>query len=56
MARLAFVGLGLMGTPMATRLLDAGHELTVWNRTTLGAEASVKMSAAAAAPSVPRSG
>jgi 3-hydroxyisobutyrate dehydrogenase-like beta-hydroxyacid dehydrogenase len=34
MAKLAFLGLGLMGTPMATRLLDAGHDLTVWNRTT----------------------
>lgn len=34
MAKLAFVGLGLMGTPMATRLLQAGHDLTVWNRTT----------------------
>jgi 3-hydroxyisobutyrate dehydrogenase-like beta-hydroxyacid dehydrogenase len=33
MAKLAFVGLGLMGTPMATRLLEAGHDLTVWNRT-----------------------
>lgn len=30
--RLAFLGLGLMGLPMARRLLDAGHELTVWNR------------------------
>jgi 3-hydroxyisobutyrate dehydrogenase-like beta-hydroxyacid dehydrogenase len=34
MAKLAFVGLGLMGTPMASRLLEAGHDLTVWNRTT----------------------
>jgi 3-hydroxyisobutyrate dehydrogenase-like beta-hydroxyacid dehydrogenase len=33
MAKLAFVGLGLMGRPMATRLLEAGHDLTVWNRT-----------------------
>jgi 3-hydroxyisobutyrate dehydrogenase-like beta-hydroxyacid dehydrogenase len=33
MATLAFVGLGLMGTPMASRLLEAGHDLTVWNRT-----------------------
>jgi 3-hydroxyisobutyrate dehydrogenase-like beta-hydroxyacid dehydrogenase len=33
MAKLAFLGLGLMGTPMATRLLDAGNDLTVWNRT-----------------------
>jgi len=34
MAKLAFLGLGLMGTPMATRLLDAGHDVTVWDRTT----------------------
>jgi 3-hydroxyisobutyrate dehydrogenase-like beta-hydroxyacid dehydrogenase len=33
MARLAFCGLGQMGEPMATRLLEAGHELVVWNRT-----------------------
>src|SRR5438105_4631672 len=33
MARIAFLGLGQMGTPMATRLLQAGHQLTVWNRT-----------------------
>jgi 3-hydroxyisobutyrate dehydrogenase len=30
--RVAFLGLGLMGAPMARRLLDAGHELVVWNR------------------------
>jgi 3-hydroxyisobutyrate dehydrogenase-like beta-hydroxyacid dehydrogenase len=30
--RLGFIGTGLMGRPMAARLLDAGHELTVWNR------------------------
>jgi 3-hydroxyisobutyrate dehydrogenase/2-hydroxy-3-oxopropionate reductase len=33
MTTLAFVGLGQMGLPMAGRLLDAGHELVVWNRT-----------------------
>src|SRR2546428_11861793 len=33
MAKIAFLGLGQMGVPMATRLLQAGHELTVWNRT-----------------------
>jgi 3-hydroxyisobutyrate dehydrogenase-like beta-hydroxyacid dehydrogenase len=33
MAKIAFLGLGQMGAPMATRLLQAGHELTVWNRT-----------------------
>jgi 3-hydroxyisobutyrate dehydrogenase-like beta-hydroxyacid dehydrogenase len=35
MAPLAFLGLGLMGTPMATRLLEAGHDVTVWNRTSV---------------------
>jgi 3-hydroxyisobutyrate dehydrogenase-like beta-hydroxyacid dehydrogenase len=32
MMRIAFCGLGGMGRPMATRLLDAGIELVVWNR------------------------
>lgn len=31
--KVAFLGLGHMGTPMARRLLTAGHPLTVWNRT-----------------------
>ncbi len=30
---LAFLGLGLMGSRMATRLLAAGHTVWVWNRT-----------------------
>jgi 2-hydroxy-3-oxopropionate reductase len=29
----AFLGIGLMGKPMATRLLQAGYDVTVWNRT-----------------------
>jgi 3-hydroxyisobutyrate dehydrogenase-like beta-hydroxyacid dehydrogenase len=33
MTTIAFCGLGQMGAPMATRLVDAGHEVTVWNRT-----------------------
>ena len=33
MSRLAFLGLGAMGGPMSGRLLDAGHDLVVWNRT-----------------------
>lgn len=33
MARVAFIGLGRMGTGMAGRLLAAGHDLTVFNRT-----------------------
>jgi 3-hydroxyisobutyrate dehydrogenase len=32
MAKIGFLGLGEMGTPMATRLLRGGHDLTVWNR------------------------
>jgi 3-hydroxyisobutyrate dehydrogenase-like beta-hydroxyacid dehydrogenase len=32
MQRIGFVGLGLMGQHMARRLLEAGHPLTVWNR------------------------
>lgn len=31
--RIGFIGLGTMGAPMARRLLAAGHELTVHNRT-----------------------
>lgn len=30
--RIAFLGLGAMGSRMADRLLQAGHALTVWNR------------------------
>ncbi|MGW2314252.1 NAD(P)-binding domain-containing protein, partial [Actinomadura luteofluorescens] len=33
MTRIAFLGLGRMGVPMARRLAAAGHDLTVWNRT-----------------------
>jgi 3-hydroxyisobutyrate dehydrogenase-like beta-hydroxyacid dehydrogenase len=30
--RIAFLGLGIMGRPMAQNLVKAGHQLTVWNR------------------------
>lgn len=33
MSTIAVLGLGAMGRAMAARLLDAGHDLTVWNRT-----------------------
>jgi 3-hydroxyisobutyrate dehydrogenase-like beta-hydroxyacid dehydrogenase len=33
MAKLAFCGLGQMGAPMAARLVEAGHDVAVWNRT-----------------------
>ncbi|MBL4871109.1 MAG: NAD(P)-dependent oxidoreductase [Robiginitomaculum sp.] len=33
MAKLAFLGLGVMGFPMAGHLQTAGHDVCVWNRT-----------------------
>ncbi len=33
MAKLAFLGLGVMGYPMAGHLTGSGHEVCVWNRT-----------------------
>jgi 3-hydroxyisobutyrate dehydrogenase len=48
MAKIAFLGLGLMGRPMAARLLHAGHDLTVWNRTLEKAKPLVDEGATAA--------
>jgi 3-hydroxyisobutyrate dehydrogenase-like beta-hydroxyacid dehydrogenase len=45
MTRVGFVGLGQMGAPMAGRLLDAGHELSVWNRTASKADSLVAQGA-----------
>ena len=36
---IAFLGIGLMGAPMATRLAEAGHTVHAWNRTPAKAEA-----------------
>ncbi|MDX6354752.1 MAG: hypothetical protein QOF98_1655 [Streptomyces sp.] len=47
--RIAFLGLGAMGTPMARRVLDAGYPLTVWNRSPQRAEPLVAKGAAQAA-------
>jgi 3-hydroxyisobutyrate dehydrogenase-like beta-hydroxyacid dehydrogenase len=38
MTAVAWIGLGAMGSRMAARLRDAGHELVVWNRTRAKAE------------------
>jgi 3-hydroxyisobutyrate dehydrogenase-like beta-hydroxyacid dehydrogenase len=46
--RIAFLGLGAMGTPMARRVLDAGYPLTVWNRSPHRAAALVAKGAEAA--------
>ncbi len=42
MAKVAFLGLGVMGYPMAGHLVKAGHEVCVFNRTTAKAEAWAK--------------
>ncbi|HLY04668.1 MAG TPA: NAD(P)-dependent oxidoreductase [Rhizomicrobium sp.] len=46
--RVGFLGLGLMGTPMALRLIAAGHELSVWNRTEGRTEPVIREGAIAA--------
>jgi 3-hydroxyisobutyrate dehydrogenase len=51
--RIAFLGLGIMGRPMARNLARAGFEVTVWNRTRkraeeLAQEADVRVAATAA--------
>ncbi len=38
MTDLGYVGLGVMGSAITRRLLDAGHSVTVWNRTREKAE------------------
>jgi 3-hydroxyisobutyrate dehydrogenase len=40
--RVAFLGLGVMGSPMAGHLAKAGHQVTVYNRTAAKAEAWAK--------------
>src|SRR5512140_825583 len=38
MAKLGFLGLGLMGYPMARNLLRAGHDVALWSHTALKAK------------------
>ena len=49
MAKLGYIGLGNMGKPMSNRLLDAGKDLTVWNRTASKADELVAKGAKLAA-------
>src|SRR5919112_75476 len=42
---IAFLGVGLMGSRQAKRLLDGGHPLTVWNRSREKAEALAPLGA-----------
>lgn len=41
MENIAFLGMGLMGNPMANRLVSAGFPVTVWNRTRAKADSVV---------------
>ena len=50
MAKLAFLGLGVMGYPMAGYLAKAGHEVTVYNRTAAKAETWAGEHGGASAP------
>ena len=54
--RVAFLGLGIMGRSMASNLVKAGHELTVWNRSSgkdvEGARSTASPAAAAAGAEV----
>jgi 3-hydroxyisobutyrate dehydrogenase len=43
--KVAFIGLGNMGLGMASRLLEAGHQLNVYNRTAARAESLVRRGA-----------
>ncbi len=47
MAKLGFLGLGIMGGPMALRLIEAGHEVAVWSYSKGKADAFVAKGAIA---------
>ncbi|GAX89806.1 NAD(P)-dependent oxidoreductase [Effusibacillus lacus] len=48
MTRIGFVGLGVMGSRMAKRLIDSGYDVTVYNRTSSKIEPLLRIGAAAA--------
>ncbi len=47
--KIGFLGLGKMGTPMALKLILAGHELAVWNRSEARTKPLIREGAIAAA-------
>ena len=53
MTKVAFLGLGVMGFPMAGHLAAAGHDVTVYNRTAAKAEAWVAKHGGATAHPAP---
>ncbi len=52
--KVAFLGLGVMGGPMAGHLLAAGHDVCVYNRTASRAEAWVEKNGGGRAAKTPR--
>ncbi len=52
--KVAFLGLGVMGGPMAGHLAAAGHQVTVYNRTAAKAHAWVERHGGGAAAATPR--
>ena len=53
--KVGFIGLGVMGSPMALNVLKGGHELTVYDRRPQALEPLVAAGARAAASPPPRS-
>ncbi|TCH64471.1 NAD(P)-dependent oxidoreductase [Acinetobacter sp. ANC 4862] len=45
--KIAFLGMGLMGSRMATRLIQAGFEVAIWNRTASACDVLIDMGATA---------
>ncbi len=45
LAKIGFIGMGLMGIPMSCRLLTAGFSVTVWNRNTAKTQLPVEQGA-----------
>ncbi|RYL29270.1 NAD(P)-dependent oxidoreductase [Acinetobacter piscicola] len=43
--KIAFLGMGLMGSRMATRLIQAGFQVAIWNRTASACESLIDMGA-----------
>ncbi|MBN8965885.1 MAG: NAD(P)-binding domain-containing protein, partial [Rhizobiales bacterium] len=41
--RIGWIGMGRMGYSMAERLLKAGHDVSIWNRTRAKAEPLAKL-------------
>ena len=48
-SRIGFIGLGLMGTPIALKMLDAGYPVTVWGRSEEKLQPALETGAVAAA-------